>query len=326
MVQDNELEVYARQSSFWNNPQASDRGVPISADRVWSHLDWLAFSTEYIIGESGTDHLVVPFMADWLVAETSCKPLPRFRYGADLRYAGRVFWNDTAEKGCHVVLTGDDLARLRQALPITDDDLIKRISKHASNVARMDFATNINAGHPRELLEAFQEDKVTTRVRHVRHLEDHGRISGFTLYFGSPKSAKMLRVYDKMMEGKIKGWIPKYERGVWTRIELQLRDTQATMLAKAMSDHSVKEAGKLAIRNFVNCESLQWFSYATAGDNFDMVLTPKKRDAFLVWIETQVKPAIEKRSRAGLLSEELLVWSNWLQELYNENVTTSPHD
>lgn len=291
-------------------PPLTNRGVidPLNY-AVYSHLDF--YSATYplpIQAQPGQplDHFVGN---DLFAMERETHAVRHFRHGAQLFPAGRIYWNDSeGVTGSYVVLSGDEMAMVRQWHHMDDDTLLRRLARNAQSITRLDFAINVTAGDPAQCIEAFETHRCKTRVRSCLSMKKHGKAKGYTAYFGSKNSEKMVRVYDKAAELKLL-------HQVLTRIELQVRKAPALTLAKTMIKHGVKVTGKSAMRDFVDFPELDWYQQAVGDSEVEMNLTPSHESSFEKWLTQQVLPAIAKRWDAGIERQVIQKFSGELMRI-----------
>lgn len=295
-------------TSKLSNREVIDPHSPI----VFSHLDFLQMTMQSP-RQWGKDKLSLPFLSELLTVKSERHGVKNYRYGANLSPAGLAFWNTKNEElpGL-LVLGGSDLGVLRGMSGLSDDKLMQALRPAAISFTRIDFATNINRGHPRQALRHFRLGKTETRIRNAERIDQHAKNKkGYTVYFGSQNSDKYIRCYDKAAELKISG-------EVLTRIEMQITGKPADRLAKQMRQTGVKNTGKQAIRDFLQFPELSWWAEATEGDEVDMQLTPAKETSFGRWLTEQVLPAIQKRIEAGEESEAITGFTRALLALYGD--------
>jgi hypothetical protein len=215
---------------------------------------------------------------------------------------GNFYWSESSKTGgSFVVFAGDDMLTVRNLLDKSGEEFLARMNAPARNVTRIDFCTNIDAGHPDELLKEWQAGRVKSYGKKPWRVENFEDQPGYTLYFGKPQSDKMLRCYDKAAALQLPG-------GVWTRIELQLTGKPAAGIVSDMCQKGVKVVGKQAIRDFVKAPKLEWWRDALEGEEVELLLTPAKQTDFMKWLHEQVRPAVLKHYRAGEHQEGIVSW------------------
>jgi hypothetical protein len=284
-------------------PPATSRGVTTpSAIHSESHLDWLTVRTEYPDWPDERSEIKLPLPAGIFRAGGEIPGIPHYRQGIDLEPAGKLFWNPAdKQRGSLLSLSGDELHTVRQQSKVTDDELLDRVLRRALAVTRLDFCITIDAGDPRDLIEQVRHGNQYTRTQRVTIYQDLAGGMGFTIYFGSPKSKKMARIYDKAAQLKILGQ-------TLTRIELQTRKEVSTEIARQMSGQGVAKVGRSAIRQFIDFPEVEWYQLALSGLTVEVNLTPRKKTDFMAWLETQVGPAIERRYRQGKYADDIDAW------------------
>lgn len=181
---------------------------------------------------------------------------------------GAIYWHETEYKmGVMYQVTGKGM-RMQYEDGTKDTELVFHwATKKNIKVPRLDYAWDVfdnpNAT-PNSVLEHVSMPEVNTWRRQYQIIESKNprrgeNYSADTLYFGSRKSDKFLRVYDKAKELKI-------DSEMWTRIELELKHERAT---KALFTGA--ETGKIGavcateVKAMANW-NLQWFLDAIESD------------------------------------------------------------
>jgi phage replication initiation protein len=123
--------------------------------------------------------------------------------------------------------------------------LLKWVHKQQGHVTRIDCALDDRAGtvSVATIREAVASGQCVTRAAQVRHIVSNlthgtGATMGETMYFGSPQSQTLLRIYDKRLELQSKGQENWEDYGV--RWELELKKDRAEQCARALA--SLEEA------------------------------------------------------------------------------------
>jgi hypothetical protein len=314
MLHNNELESYIEQLALPGSdyPIASNRGVinPFSP-LVFSHIDYIQATME-APRNLGDGNFSIPFLDDVFRMTRERGGIKNYRYGSELSPSGSLFWNDEHNQNPgYLVLTGDDVAMLRSMKKMSDDKIIAKLKRPVRKFTRIDFAINITAGGPDELLIEWNAGRVQTRAKTCDRIDRHGAKKGYTLYVGSRGSDKYIRCYDKAAELGLL-------YSVLTRIEMQTGGDVADRLAAAMSRDGTKAVGKQAIRDFAMPHNLEWWEQATRGADVDLQLTPSKLTSFSRWLNEQVYPAIEKRIQAEQETEAIEAFTKRLMGLFGE--------
>jgi hypothetical protein len=275
-------------------PPATNRGVETSAPpkELWCSLDWLTFTTADITALSS---LLKIFPA---VRLTDDKVQARYAYNTAMRTTVcRVDWHSSKpELKTLFTFTGKDLDHWRR-LGYTDLQLVQFVSRLPRlTVTRLDFALDLVNWNiaPSRLYHAWQRGDVVTRARtaSIIHSAERGENSGVTVYLGSRKSSKLLRVYDKgaqLRDGTDR-----------VRIELETKKPFATPLLQTMTGTSVEDAGKAAMRDFVRCE-IAWWNEATAGCDIAIQKPDQQSpDNWRAWVVGVCLPAILEALHQGV--------------------------
>jgi phage replication initiation protein len=119
--------------------------------------------------------------------------------------------------------------------------LLKWVHKQQGHVTRIDCALDDRAGTVpvSTIREAVSAGQCVTRAAQVRHIVSNlthgtGATTGETMYFGSPQSQTLLRIYDKRLELQSKGQENWQDYG--TRWELELKKDRAEQCAKSIGN------------------------------------------------------------------------------------------
>ena len=119
--------------------------------------------------------------------------------------------------------------------------LLKWVHAQQGHVTRIDCALDDRAGtvSVATVREAVSAGQCVTRSAQVRHIASNlthgtGASTGETLYFGSPQSQTLLRIYDKRLELQSKARENWQDYGV--RWELELKKDRAEQCARALAN------------------------------------------------------------------------------------------
>jgi hypothetical protein len=163
------------------------------------------------------------------------------------------------------------------AIPRLETLSIARIDVQTTFVAR-DADLLIRSCDPSARYQAFRIAPVRDR--------------GCTLYVGSPRSDKRLRIYNKSAES---GEVP--ESGEYVRFELQLRDDYAEKAFTALRGGGLKGWYLHAIRSMIDS-----FTFAVVRDALndveeyhqDVAALEDWTQRRIIWVERSVIPALKK--------------------------------
>lgn len=212
-------------------PPATNRGVLSTSG--WSYefgVDWLqaTFRNPTVTVEEVRESL------DGLLGGAGFEPSERGVPGyamVETGVSGAYFaWHpEREEMGKHWCLPAQALARVEGDDPLR---AVRYAVVGGCRISRMDVRLDVPADvlTPALMDEWARAGLLVTRAQQARWVDGYdvrtGEARGGTWYLGSPKSERMLRVYDKQAESG--------EGPPRTRIEMQLRDHAANALALAM--------------------------------------------------------------------------------------------
>lgn len=217
---------------------------------------------------------------------------PRFDTEHLLYPAGKVLIQETNEPLFLWQFTGADMRVLRGDKQL-HDDLITYIATGATNTTRLDIAidTDNPSASPTSALHAYQSGEAVTRVQTVTEYRktDTGKRMGHTVYFGSPKGDRFLRVYDKAAE------LALDLDQVLTRAELQTRKKRANPLMQDILKHGLQAAAETAIKKVINFPTLEWWRELFTEQAINATEIPNAIGAWSKWLNGQVLDSIMNR-------------------------------
>jgi hypothetical protein len=286
-------------------PPSTHRGVtetlPPSFPPAEAGLDWLQYSVpwprdvrEWPREESEVRELIGRALPPCDALELSgeiLRPLHGYNAGMGLSF-GRVFWHsDNRRQHIGVLFTGDDM-RTAISVMLPHQQMLSWVLARARKIARLDFALDVHdpRAEPRDLLHLWKRGYVGTHAHVVQErvtwsaTRERGLVSAPTVYFGRGDSERMLRVYDKAAQ--------MGETGHWVRVELQTRHDQSMAMARAMQSAGIPAAGRQAIRSFVSCPKLEWYSMALVGPVVGMAPVGRRETNSDRWLRVVALPAL----------------------------------
>jgi hypothetical protein len=291
-----------------SNPRACNHGgktlvlrgdEPVSKKSIGVTIDWLAYTLDrsckaisaiemsgaralaayHATGQEGT-WIEQPGLHGYMYRLVSAE-----------REGLAVYLGDEADRqGAHAVWSG---RALRGANP---EDRLRFAVMATGRITRLDIAIDAHALFDfRMFFEAARAGELKTRSRKASIIDSD---TGTTVYIGSRSSEKMLRVYDKAAESG--------EGGEWTRIELELKGSEANSTGQYLCKHGLANIPAI-IRAFCDWPtSERWLEIFAS---IPVVSVPKEekvtdRDK---WFRDQVRPALLAEIRQGRASALELV-------------------
>lgn len=164
-------------------------------------------------------------------------------------------------------------------------ELLPFIARNTEGVTRIDLAADLETDvQPFDFVAAGR----SSRQRSASHLDSD---TGQTVYIGSPKSDRRLKVYR---------YVAPHPRHKFLRVECMLRDDLARAAATDVLLNGTAEAWKVAISTYGLEHPL---IYAARTDRkFERTLRSEPTSASrLAWIHKQVMPALRESIKAGLI-------------------------
>jgi len=187
--------------------------------------------------------------------------------------------------------TGKDMNELR-TLGITATDVLAYIRLIDGKVSRIDLALDVlgQVADPMDIARAFEADELLTEARTMLPMDgkirgaDGLKSAGATVYIGSRSSERFLRVYDKAAEQGL----PALK---WTRIELVLGGEVAAAYAPLITEDTLGQLVRSAIKRFCEAPTVPWYVGALAGQLMPLPALPRKDPNRKRWLLDQVLPA-----------------------------------
>lgn len=219
-------------------------------------IDWLSFTIKYV----DTVSEVIDMLG---FDEVLFREMPKGsngykRHKKMLGHNISVLYDGNDGMGIHVDVSGSDiytlLSSFRETLVVdtpfgvaydmwqeTTLQCLLRTITGLGQITRLDLAIDDLGGNYyslQEVLALLKNGNYVSRFRRNRSLEERENtdVIGQTIYFGSPQSEIMLRIYDKKMEQN-KNLSPDSENYIdyeWIRWELQLRNDRAMECARIL--------------------------------------------------------------------------------------------
>lgn len=267
-------------------------------------MDWLTVSFRKI-----KDMSEVISQAYYMMRQTEpIKPFPHYDTAWRLECGGRIDFSESERQGARLELTGVPLATLREhGMP--DDLLLKELAQcpKKNRTTRMDYCFNvINAGSVRHTVNHWRAGNIKTVFRNSpTGYVDFGSRRGQTVDFGSSKSDRWVRVYDKAAEMKILN-------EAWLRVELQTRNENATALVSDSIKKDTRTAGVTHLAACLDFPKLRWWQEATKGEQMDREKVRRKLTKWQSWMDGQVFESILKHA-ANIQDGEFL--ETWLAKV-----------
>jgi len=178
---------------------------------------------------------------------------------------GVIHWHSAiASQGVSVELSGSSLAAMRAA-GVSESFLLHHIADVLAQVSTLDAALDIynSGGSHRDFITARDDGSLETTARsigeHAAAVKVDGKwIPEGTVYIGSAKSPRQLKIYNKAREQK------QIDKD-WIRIEMRWRGRHARAAHIAMLQFGIAPTLRRAILSMVNLRK-DWFTAAMHGD------------------------------------------------------------
>lgn len=272
-------------------------------------LDWLTYSHHNITGWER----YIPLCKHLDEIGEEIRPLARYDKAYKLIPAGRVDISKDDHQGVVVNLTGGDLTDWN-ANGVSFQQIVYQAVQFGK-VTRLDFATDIrqdnDLGKPiwEQVRDSVTDKTYVSRLSPRAKIEDQ-TAGGYTQYFGSHKSDRFIRVYDKATESgllklamQMNGLIP-----VWSRIEIVNKRDFAHNIASDMAYNGWQQAGTALLRKLIDFPKMEGWAAIVDGLSVELTEVGRKPDRWRKWMDTSVLQSILKHAENESDREFILQW------------------
>jgi hypothetical protein len=167
------------------------------------------------------------------------------------------------------------------------------VAKYATNVSRLDVQSTVRLKRPpltfAEMCESqalrFEEEHKQGRQVELRRNSKLGK----TLYVGSPKSDRRIRVYDKGAESKLDQY-----RDCW-RAEVQFNNKLAWAMLNRLKDWQCPStfAQRVVVDSLAR-SGIQWKAILARAESLRMPAQRKSTlERKMIWLQSQVRPTVK---------------------------------
>lgn len=267
--------------------------------KVSHSLDWLTFTQH--IPLSDIDHILPPLFLRFEEAH----PLPHFHAAWTVKPCGIVLFMDRpSDPVCTFQMTGADFSIMHGIPSESDEKILAHMARAGVKATRLDYALDIRGvvADPLETLDLFDLGLVQTSFQKTETQNTSDADAGKTAYFGSRKSDRFVRIYDKAKQLKLL-------EEAWLRVELVERKEYAQKAADDMHQYGVRSAGTSRLKNVLDFPTLDWWSEAFAAEPVPIGEVPRRPSRWQQWMSTQVLDSIRKRAQEA---EDNVFLQSWL--------------
>lgn len=252
-------------------------------------LDWLSVTVK---GVSDTTVARALLFGQDMSAYLEVTPMNGYSWAIRHPFGHVVMSNSKrADMGVHVMFSGSALNELHKG-GISPLEMIKWALEQDAKVTRIDLALDLY-GTPVDMERLYRSKQVKGKEggskKRSKIENDEG---GFTIYFGSRKSAKVLRVYNKAAEQNLPGV-------VWTRFEMEVREDAAHEVAAAIVNISAEDASHYTmglIKGHYNADD-ELYQLLLDAPARHVATTKDASDATLDWLMGTVAKTVAKQMR-----------------------------
>ncbi len=267
-------------------------------------IDWLSFTIHEDISNDRIAAIAGTF-------ETTGDGRNGYRQKSVTASGVQCLFDGSPGMGKHFILTGKALENVRD-LGYRDLELCDMVLSVAGKTSRLDLALDIIAGVTtvQDVETAWMNGEMITPAKSSVRTTSFPN-GGDTLYIGSRTSERMLRCYNKAAEqGIVNG-------EAWLRLELEIKRMRARATLDALATtEQTRWVINRAFRDFADWDNDE-FRDAT-DDNFASIADiPRKMPNTLIWLQTQVAPAMAKYQNNNPGVDIRAILSSWVEPLLN---------
>jgi len=258
-----------------------------------SHLDWL--SVTFPVGFQ--QEILEAYVGQFKIAGHG-------NHGYAVRKETRmgvVLLDDgSRQQGKNATFSGKALEQLRDTLG-SDAPILRLALANRGRASRVDLALNVynSTLTPEHFWKALKAGDVITKTAGFKGIDDEGQGMN-TLYIGSRKSDRFMRIYDKALEQHMDGT-------AWLRLELQCRRLVARSYVERLGKmDNIRPFVNRALDEFASFPTLEEYRQAVSEDDAEIPVQGRQLPQFWKWMQSQVIPAMVSRAIAFPEEEVLL--------------------
>lgn len=257
-------------------------------------LDWLRYTVPYNTALESADNLRIALPRDPAFTLTGEMVANGQGYDSAMKLShGVIHWHTKRpEQGVSVELGGAALAGARAAR-VQEMFILQHITNVNGHVSTMDGALDVynHDAYEGDVMLLFDEGCLQTTAREIgpyrkarkvgREWQDSG-----TVYVGSPKSPRQIKIYNKAAEQHLDGVD-------WVRIEMRWRGRHARAAHQAMLQYGIAPTIRKAIITMLNAD-VEWFQNAVTGDLAEIEPVRRLDTDTRQWLLDTVAPVLER--------------------------------
>lgn len=287
------------------------QGIDIS-----SHIDKQNISFRYC----ETLAEMLPLEGALFEVAEEMRPFPFYDQAYRLKCGAIANLSKSRDQGGRLDLGGEVFQELRLA-GISDTEWLELSNTLPRKkwTTRIDYCFNVHGGEPSFVEETLAEwdtkdkERCKTKLRGEPRINDNRRNKdGMTIYYGSEKGEKLIRIYDKAAEMNLLS-------EAWTRVELQLKKPHSAAFVTDAADHDLATVGRSWLLDLIDFPQLGWWNFMVCGDTIKPRDAREHRDKFWKYMYDSVTEWVVKRACNGE-SDEAEAYAAYLAErLYNRD-------
>lgn len=292
--------------------------------QISSHIDKQNISFRYC--EKLQD--AIPLDGDLFAVEEEMRPFPFYDQAFRLKCGGIVNLSKSRDQGARLDMGGDAFQALRLG-GVADREWLDLAATFPRKkwTTRIDYAFNIHGGEMtfvEDTLTAWdaarpksaepeEKERCKTRFRGEPEIFDNRRgKKGMTIYYGSRKAEKLVKVYDKAAEMNLLS-------EAWTRVELKLDKPHSAAFVMDAADHDLAVVGRSWLLELIDFPKLDWWNFMICGDTIKPRDAREHRDKFWTWAHEHFASWVVKRACNGELDEAEAFSAFLAESIYNRD-------
>lgn len=307
------------QAPLYNNGANGPRPTTPVVKSVAAVIDWLRYTVPYNTALESADNLRVALPRDPAFTLTGEMVANGQGYDSAMKLShGVIHWHTKRpEQGVSVELGGAALAGARNA-GVRELFLLQHIVNVGGHVSTMDGAIDIynHDASETDIMLLFDAGCLETTAREIgpyrksRKVGQGWQDSG-TVYVGSPKSPRQIKIYNKAAEQHLDGVD-------WIRVEMRWRGRHARAAHAAMLQYGIAPTIRKAITTMLNAD-IEWFQEAMNGELATIEPVRRLETDTKRWLMETIAPVLERElmaERAKGESELYSLFNDMLRDEY----------
>lgn len=279
----------------------------INANKEFNMLE-VSRRIDYLtISHHDTERAFDPLPDDFKIGK-KLPPIAHYPLRFALIPAGDIAIADNDKQGVRIRWAGEDCTELYRE-KLSPVDLMIHCINNSCKTTRLDVAMDVSGSADYMLpVIHWRMGRYAGLARNEpKEYTDQSR-KEYTCYFGSPKSDRFVRVYNKAAEAGLLEAL--------TRVEIQTRKERSYALALDIETYGLKTAAANHTKTVINFPQVDWWQYALNAEQVEMMRVSAKNHSYQKWLTGQVAACI--RNNAEKTPNDARWLNNWCIEIREE--------